>query len=160
MMRRAVLTALIASFATLLSVDVPACGESLFRVGKGLTYRDYTAPFPGNILIVANTGAELAMVERLAAAGHHVHVIAKPTAIAAQIQDERFDIVMAYYNQRQIVEAQLLDTSITYLPVARAGTQDEQLARRAYDRSLASDDSVKTFLKTIHRTLKDKDRHS
>jgi hypothetical protein len=58
MMRKAALTALIACSATFFSVDVLGCGESLFRVGKGLTYRDYTAPFPGNILIVANTEGE------------------------------------------------------------------------------------------------------
>lgn len=156
MMRRAVLTALIAFSATFFSVDVSACGESLFRVGKGLTYRDYTAPFPGNILIVADTDDELAMVERLTAAGHHVHVVSEPTAIANQLQREQFDIVMAYYAQREIVEPQLLDTSISYLPVAHAGTREEQLAESAYRRSLSSDDSVKTFLRTIHRTLKDR----
>lgn len=155
-MRKAALTALIACSATFLSVDALACGESLFRVGKGLTYRDYTAPFPGNILIVANTEGELAMVERLAAAGHHVHVISDPGQIADQLQDELFEIVMAYYSQREIVETQLRGSSITYLPVAHADTQEEQLAESVYRRSLTSDDSVKTFLKTIHRTLKDR----
>jgi len=156
MMRRAVLIVLIACSATFVSVEVLACGESLFRVGKGLTYRDYTAPFPGNILIVANTEGELAMVERLAAAGHHMHVVSEATEIAGQLEDEPFDIVMAYYTQRELVEAQLRDTSISYLPVAHADTQEEQLAEAAYSRSLSSDDSVKTFLRTIHRTLKDR----
>ena len=155
-MRKAALSALIACSATFLSVDALACGESLFRVGKGLTYRDYTAPFPGNILIVANTEGELVMVERLAAAGHHVHVISDPSEISDQLQDEQFEIVMAYYTQRDIVETELRDSSITYLPVAHAGTQEEQLAESAYRRSLSSDDSVKTFLKAIHRTLKDR----
>jgi hypothetical protein len=155
MMRRAALTALIACSATFLSLDSLACGESLFRVGKGLTYRDYTAPFPGNILIVANTEGEVALVERLAAAGHHVHVVSDPAEIGDQLQDEQFEIVMAYYTQREIVETQLRDSSITYLPVAHAGTPEEELAESEYRRSLSSDDSVKTFLKTIHRTLKD-----
>lgn len=157
-MRKAALTVLIACSATFLSVDAPACGESLFRVGKGLTYRDYTAPFPGNILIVAKTGAELAMVERLAAAGHHVHVVADAEEIADQLRGEQFEIVLAYYTQRAIVETQLRGSSVTYLPVAHAGTTEEELAESEYRRSLSSDDSVKTFLKTIHRTLKD--RHS
>lgn len=155
-MRKAALTALIACSATFLSVDALACGESLFRVGKGLTYRDYTAPFPGNILIVANTEGELAMVERLAAAGHHVHVVSEPGEISDQLRDEEFDIVMAYYTQRDVVETQLRGSSIAYLPVAHAGTQEEQLVESAYRRSLSSDDSVKTFLKAIHRTLKDR----
>lgn len=156
-MRRAALTALIACSATLGSADVLACGESLFRVGKGLTYRDYTAPFPGNILIVANTEGELAMVERLAAAGHHVHVVSDPDGISDQLPDEQFEIVMAYYTQREIVETQLRGSSVTYLPVAHAGTPEEESAESEYRRSLSSDDSVKTFLKTIHRTLKDRE---
>jgi NAD(P)-dependent dehydrogenase (short-subunit alcohol dehydrogenase family) len=96
------------------------------------------------------------MVERLAAAGHHVHVISDPSEISDQLGDEQFEIVMAYYAQRAIVETQLRDTSIIYLPVAHADTEEEQLAESAYRRSLSSDDSVKTFLKTIHRTLKDR----
>jgi hypothetical protein len=156
MIRRAALTALITCSAAFLSADVLACGESLFRVGKGLTYRDYTAPFPGNILIVANTEGEFAMAERIAAAGHHVHVISDPGEISDQLQDEQFEVVMAYYTQRKIVETQLRDTSITYLPVAHAGTPEEELAESAYRSSLSSDDSVKTFLKTIHRALKDR----
>lgn len=155
-MRKAALTALIACSATFVSVEVLACGESLFRVGKGLTYRDYTAPFPGNILIVASTEGELAMVERLAAAGHHIHVVSDPSEISDQLLGEQFEIVMAYYTQREIVEAQLQESSITYLPVAHAGTHEEDLAESTYRRSLSSDDSVKTFLKTIHRTLKDR----
>ena len=155
-MRKAAMTALIACSATLLSLDALACGESLFRVGKGLTYRDYTAPFPGNILIVAKTEGELAMVERLAAAGHHVHVVSEPGEISAQLRDEEFDIVMAYYTQRDIVQTQLRGSSITYLPVAHAGTQEEQMVESAYRRYLSSDDSVKSFLWAIHRTLKDR----
>lgn len=149
------MTALIACAVPLLSADALACGESLFRVGTGLTYREYTAPFPGNILVVANTEGELAMVDRLVAAGHRMVVVPDPAEIASRLENGHYDIVMALYSQADIVEPQLASSSASYLPVAREGTEEESLARSTYERSLSSDDNVKTILKTIHRTLKD-----
>jgi len=154
-MRKATLTTLIACSVTLLSVDAMACGESLFRVGKGLTYREYTAPFPGNILIVANTEGELALADRLIAAGHRVDIVSDPAEIAARLENGHYDIVMSLYSQAKVVETQMASGSASYLPVAREGTAEEQLVESTYKRSLSTDDSVKTFLKTIHRTLKD-----
>jgi hypothetical protein len=156
-MRNKALITLIACVVTLLSVDVMACGESLFRVGKGLTYREYTAPFPGNILVVAKTEGELAMVDRLIAAGHRVDVVSDPADISERLENGHYDIVMSRYSQAAIVETQVADNSVSYLPVAEQGTEEKRLAEAAYKRSLSTDDSLKTFLKTIHRTLKDKE---
>ena len=63
---------------------------------------------------------------------------------------------MSLYSQVEIVETQLADNSASYLPVAQEGTEEPRLVEANYKRSLSTDDSVKTFLKTIHRTLKDK----
>lgn len=35
-----------------------ACGESLFHVGKGVAFRQYKAPLPGNIIAIARTDAQ------------------------------------------------------------------------------------------------------
>jgi len=131
-----------------------ACGESLFRVGKGVEFRQYTAPLPGSILAVANTEAELMMIERLAAAGHDVHVVADPSEIRAELGEHDFDVVLAYFSQREAVTAQTTGSDATFIPVAARDTDEEREARSLFERSLSSDDSVKTFLKTIHRTLK------
>lgn len=139
---------------TLLAGTALACGESLFRVGKSVAFRQYTAPLPGSIIAVANTEAELMMVEQLVAAGHDVHIVAEPGDIAHEMQEHSFDIVLAYFHQREIVAAQTKLATIAYIPVAMNGTDEEGLARQMFDRSLSSDDSVKKFLKTIHRTLK------
>jgi len=136
------------------SASAFACGESLFRVGKGVPYRQYTAPLPGHIIAVANTDAELAMTERLAAAGHHVHVVSTPGEATAALAERPFDIVLAYYSQRDQIAAQAAAAAVTYIPVAIGGTEEVPKAAAAYDYSLASDDNVKTFLKTIHRSLK------
>lgn len=139
----------------LVSVDAFACGESLFRVGKGVNYRNYFAPVPGRIIAVASTEGELAMVERLAAAGHDIHVVSNPGEISQTLATEHeFDLVLALYSQRDTVEKELSGFSATYLPVARGGSDEVAQARASYAYALETDDSVKQFLKTIHRTLK------
>ena len=154
MRKAATIATLTACAATLISGNVFACGESLFRVGKGVIFREYTAPLPGNILVVAKTEAELALVERLAAAGHDIHVVSDPSEIRDELQEHEFDIVLAYFSEREIVEAQTASSLATFLPVTMDGTIEESQAEQMFERSLSNEDSVKKFLKTIHRTLK------
>ncbi len=135
------------------STSVYACGESLFRVGKGVSYREYTAPLPGTILVVAKTESELALVERLAAAGHAIYVVSDPSEIGEEIRSHQIDIVLAHFHQRDAVEANDL-TSATFIPVAQIGTDEVTQAGELYERSLTNEDTVLKFLKTIHKTLK------
>ena len=152
--RKVLATVTICLFAILVS-NTYACGESLFRVGKGVSFREYSAPLPGSILVVANTEAEMAMVDRLAAAGHDIHVVSDPSEIGAELQNHDVDIVLAYYSQREFVEAQMSKTlTATFIPVAQDGTQEVSQADALYQQSLTNDDSVLEYLKTIHRTLR------
>jgi hypothetical protein len=140
---------------TLLAGNAFACGESLFRVGKGVAFREYSAPLPGSILVVANTAVELALVARLAAAGHDIHVVSDPSEIGEELQNHEIDVVLAYYSARDVVEAEMSSmASVTYIPVAMSGTLETSEANEHYQRSLSSEDSVLKYLKTIHRTLK------
>jgi len=149
------LTTLAACMLALLAGNAFACGESLFRVGKGVAFREYTAPLPGSILVVANTEAELALVERLAAAGHDIHVVSDPSEIGEELQNHEIDVVLAYYSARDVVEDEMSSmASATYIPVAMNGTPETSEASEHYQQSLSSEDSVLKYLKTIHRTLK------
>jgi len=149
------LTTLAGCFLTLLAGNAFACGESLFRVGKGVAFREYSAPLPGSILVVASTETELALVERLAAAGHDIHVVSDPSEISEELQNHKIDIVLAYYSAREVVEDEMSSmASATYIPVAMGGTLEISEASELYERSLSNEDSVLKYLKTIHRTLK------
>ena len=155
MKKTTTLTALAGCILTLLAGNSFACGESLFRVGKGVAFREYSAPLPGSILVVANTDAELALVERLAAAGHDIHVVSDSSEIGEELQEHDIDIVLAYYSEREVVEDQMSSmASVAYIPVAMDGTGETSEASELYQRSLTNDDSVQKYLKTIHRTLK------
>ena len=155
MINRKVLATVTICVFTILVSNTYACGESLFRVGKGVTFREYSAPLPGSILVVANTEAEMVLVERLAAAGHDIHVVSDPSEIGAELQNHDVDIVLAYYSQREFVEAQMSDSlSVTFIPVAQDGTQEVSQADASYQQSLTNEDSVLIYLKTIHKTLR------
>ncbi len=149
------LTTLAGCILALLAGNAFACGESLFRVGKGVAFREYTAPLPGSILVVANTEAELALVEQLAAAGHDIHVVSDPSEIGEELQNHDIDVVLAYYSAREEVEDEMSSmTSVAYIPVAMHGTEEISDAGQLYQRSLSNEDSILKYLKTIHRTLK------
>jgi len=154
MLHKKTLAAAAGFIVILLAGTVNACGESLFRVGKGVAFREYTAPLPGSILVVANTEAELAMVERLAAAGHDIHIVSDPSEIAEELKTHQIDIVLAYFSQRDDVEPQMSTAAATYIPVAMDGTLEVDQAGELYQRSLTNEDSVLKFLKTIHKELK------
>ena len=155
MKKNTTLATFAACILTLLAGNAFACGESLFRVGKGVAFREYTAPLPGSILVVANTEAELVLVERLAAAGHDIHVVSDPSEIGEELQNHDIDVVLAYYSEREVVEGEMLSaTNATYIPVAMDGTAEISEANGQYQQSLSNEDSVLKYLKTIHRTLK------
>ena len=132
-----------------------ACGESLYRVGRGVLYREYTAPLPGRILIVAGTDGERAMAEQIAAAGHDVHVVESPIKIAEELDraDHEFDLVLAYFSQQDEVESQTTAKSIGFLPVVK-GDAEASAAKLRYPLFVADDASVKRFLRVIHSSLR------
>jgi len=156
-------TALIltAALATISASTALACGESLFRVGRGVEFREYSAPLPGRIIVVVRTDAERAMAERLAAAGHDIHPVSDPENISTEIagSDHEFDLVIAWLSQRDIVEAATASTRIGFLPVALEG-EEESRAKDQYEHYLQNDGSVRKFLRSIHAVLRDRTRSS
>lgn len=141
-----------AALASLVSLNAQACGESLFRVGKGVAYRAQTAPLPGNVLVVSpDTG----LADRLAAAGHHITVVSEADQIAQELRTGKFDVVLASFNDREIVATQMaaVPSTATYVPVTTERDQKAEAAH-SYKRYLSDDDNFTQFLRVIHRTLK------
>ena len=156
-MRKAT-TALVASaFAalTLVSFEAAACGESLFRVGKGMSYRVPTAPLPGNVIVVTETEAHRQFAERLAEAGHTVRTVGSAAQLAAMLEQDEADVVIARFSDRDVVAGQFTsaDTDAQYLPVTVEDSEAD-LAKGLYRRALAESDSFNDFMKEIHRVLK------
>ena len=157
-MRKSIVVAVLAA-STLLVVSefTFACGESMFRVGKGVHYRAFSAPIPGSVLVYARTDSERVVAENLRQAGHQVLVIDNDAELETQMQNQEFDVVVAPYSKRVVVEAQSaqIASQPDWLPVVEKGSPDQRLARTDFDRVVTTDDDVRKYLKAIHKSLKD-----
>jgi hypothetical protein len=151
----AVTVGAVASVTFFASFDANACGESLFRVGRGVAYRAQTAPLPGNVLVVAPSAQSKELAERLSAAGHKVRVVDSPEQVAQEIRSGKYDVVLASYNDRGLIETDSAGVAKApaYIPVTTQDSQKE-LAAKAYPRYLSVDDDFVQYLRVIHRTLK------
>jgi hypothetical protein len=145
-----------AALAVVIASPASACGESLFRVGKGVSYREYQAPLPGNILMVASTRNERLVAEWLSHTGHNVQVVDDATKLSGFLKLGRFDVVLAAFKDRGAVEAQgaTLGAKAKYLPIAAETAEDEAAARAQYKQALTTDSTPRDLLKAIHKTLK------
>ena len=148
-------TALIAGSAFAPSIAV-ACGDSLYRVGKGVSYRVYTAPLPGSVLVYGHGEGAEQLAQQLALSGHGVRLVSNNEELQAEIGSGAYDVVIAAYSEKAAV---LPGTSAaadapTFLPVALTKDEEEQ-ARTEHERvMLAEKDEIKHYLKAIHQTLK------
>ncbi len=142
---------LIAAAMTLVSAEALACGESLFRVGKGVAYRAYSAPLPANVLVYVETEEQRELATRLASAGHAVRTVANADALFAELSQADVDVVIAPPSQREIVASA---SKASFLPLVTAGSEEERTARGTFPNSIVTDQSLKEQLRAIHRSLK------
>ena len=145
--------------SAVISFNALACGDSLYRVGKGISYRVYTAPLPGSVLVYGQSESAQQLAEALAKSGHGVRFVSNEQELESELQSGGYDVVIASYSEREAVEAtksRATASETTYLPVA-LDSQEESLARVDYDRVMvAEQDEIKHYLKAIHKTLKSK----
>jgi FlaA1/EpsC-like NDP-sugar epimerase len=148
---------LISALATaLITGNAFACGDSLYRVGKGVSYRVYTAPLPGSVLVYgAGEGAET-LAKELARSGHGVRLVSNNDDLQSELGSGAYDVVIAAYSEQSAVMARTHSAagSPTFLPVALTEDEGKQ-ARTEHERvMLAEQDEIKHYLKAIHQTLK------
>lgn len=150
---------LIVSLVTVFSVDLIACGDSLHRVGKGVSYRVYTAPLPGSVLVFGQTDGAKQLADALAEAGHGVQLVESKEELELEMEKGGYDVVIAAYSEHEAVESSVgkaTSVAATFLPVA-LNDEEEELAKQSYDKVMMADkDEIKHYLKAIHKTLKSK----
>lgn len=134
--------------------DVLACGESLYRVGKGIEYREYTAPLPGNVLIFGAAGDSAGLAEELQRAGHHVDVASSPSELVSLADRGDYQVVIGPYSAYEDFEAMSVLTDAEYLPVAISGVNEKQAKQEFDDVMVPSKHEIRHYLKAIHKALK------
>jgi len=146
---------LIALAATLIGGNAYACGDSLYRVGKGVSYRVYTAPLPGSVLVYGEGEGAEQLAQELARSGHGVRLVSNNEELQAELGTGAYDVVIAAYSDHSAIESTALEAgATTFLPVALDSDEEAQ-ARQDYERvMLAEKDNIKHYLKAIHQTLK------
>lgn len=156
MKRYFVLSSLLIGFAV--SCDALACGDSLYRVGKGVSYRVYTAPLPGSVLVYAQSEGARQLAEALAQSGHAVHLVDNEADLSTELGTGAYDVVIAPYSEHDQVESSNVQGAVktAYLPVALSA-DEEKIAGKNYSSVMVADkDDIKNYLRAIHKTLKGK----
>ena len=150
-------TAVLALLATLLiGGNAYACGDSLYRVGKGVSYRVYTAPLPGSVLVYGEGESAELLAKELARSGHGVRLVLTDEQLQAELDSGTYDVVIAAYSHKSAVSQDLVTTTDapTFLPVALTKDEAKQAAEEYERVMLAERDEIKHYLKAIHQTLK------
>jgi hypothetical protein len=146
---------IITLIASLFTLNVVACGDSLYRVGKGVSYRIYTAPLPGSVLVYGQSEGAKQLAEALAQSGHGVRLVDNELDLNAELQSGDYDVVIAPYSEHSAVESSN-DMETAYLPVALS-SDEAKVAHQSYSKVMVADkDEIKHYLKAIHKTLKTK----
>lgn len=139
------------------SLEAVACGDSLYRVGTGVSYRVYTAPLPGSVLVYGQSEGAKQLAEALAQSGHGVRLVDNAAELTSELSSGDYDVVIAPYSDHGTVEASSAGESATaYLPVA-LNRDEAKTANQSYAKVMVADqDEIKHYLKAIHKTLKEK----
>ena len=141
-----------------LGANAWACGDSLYRVGKGVAYRVYTAPLPGNVLVYGSSEAAEELAKALSESGHNVDVVHTELELSLEMGNGGYDVVIGSYSDHDAIESMVSTTvsKATFLPVVDSETE-EKAVKQSYDRVMvANRDEIKHYLKAIHKTLKSK----
>jgi len=131
-----------------------ACGESLYRVGKGIEYREYTAPLPGNVLIYGAAGDADELAEELQKAGHRVSVAHSPSELVSLADRGDYQVVIGPYSDYQDFATMSVLTEAEYLPIAISGVNEKQAKQEFDDVLVPSKHEIRHYLKAIHKALK------
>ena len=155
-----ILAILVLTAAAAAPGNAAACGESVFRIGKGVNYRAYSAPIPARVLVYAHSDADREVAWQLRGAGHNVLVVESDAALAVHLDEHPFDVLIAPALKRAAVESgsTALPTRPDWLPVFEDGAGDPEAVRADYGRGLSSDDDVRKYLKAIHKSIREKGR--
>ena len=139
-------------------VNAWACGDSLYRVGKGVAYRVYTAPLPGNVLVYGSSEAAEKLAKALKESGHNVDVVHTEVELSTEMGNGGYDVVIGSIEDHDAIESMVSSnvSNATFLPVV-GSADEEKLVKKSYDNVMvANRDEIKHYLKAIHKTLKSK----
>lgn len=145
---------LVCTLALAISAESLACGESLYRVGKGVAYREYTAPLPGNLLVYSPTGNIESLADELGRAGHTVAIAKTVSDLVLLAERNEYQVVIGPYHQYEDFDSISVLSEATYLPIAVEGIDEDEAKTKFEYVMVPSKHEIKHYLKAIHKVLK------
>ncbi len=143
----------------MLSCGAMACSDTLYRVGKDVSYRVYTAPLPGSVLVYGHSDGAKQLADALAQSGHGVRFVEDETQLTSELATRNYDVVIAPLSDRSAVEASTSasgNDKTVYLPIA-LNRDEAETAGQSYAKVMVADQhEIKHYLKAIHKALKAK----
>ena len=110
MYRRAIAVMLVAS-AIAGPIDLAACGDKFFRVGRSQRLQRYAPIHPASILIYTPAKASRKGIsefeEALKRAGHRTQTVSHGTAIQLPVATGQFDLVIAAYADAERIRGEI-----------------------------------------------------
>lgn len=137
-----------------------ACGEGLYTMGEGSRHRGYLAPRPATVLIYNDQGtvpeATKAVYRGLVHAGHKVEVARNAGQLSTALRDRRYDVVIADYDQIDVVDLQVdLVSKTSLLPIVTNEQRGTDSWKERFRFSLTQGASLGQYLKLIDRLVRD-----
>lgn len=150
---------LLSAMILILPLQALACGDSMYRVGKGVSYRVYTAPLPGSVLVYGESEGARQLAEALAQSGHGVRLVSSGSDLTSELSSGDYDVVIAPYSEHNTVSASASaagNAEAIFLPVVSDRAEAKSIKGDYSNVMVADRDEIKHYLKAIHKTLKAK----
>ncbi len=153
------LPSLLVALAAWVSLPAGACGEGIYVMSESSRHQGYLAPRLATVLVyndqAAVPEATKAVYRGLVHAGHTLEVARNPAQLAIALQQRRYDVVIASYDQIDVVAEQVApSTEVALLPVLTATQRGANGWRQRFRFSLAQDASLGQYLKRIYQLVK------
>lgn len=138
-----------------------ACGEGIYTMHQGSRHQGYLAPNLATVLVYNNQetvpAATKAVYRGLMRAGHTVEVARTPEQLANALRGRRYDVVIADFDQIEVVGKHVNPASKTeLLPIATHGQRSTNDWRGRFRFLLEDRAGLSQYLKLINQLVKDK----
>jgi hypothetical protein len=138
-----------------------ACGEGMYAMGEGARHRGYLAPRKATVLIYNDQGtvpeATKAVYRGLVHAGHKVEVARNAGQLSTALRDRRYDVVIAEYDQIDVIDLQVnLVSKTSLLPIVPDKQRSSDGWKQRFRFSLTQGASLGQYLKLIDKVVKDR----
>lgn len=158
---RVLLLGALLSVASLAPQPGFACGEGIYTMGEGARHRGYLAPRQATVLIYNDQGtvpeATKAVYRGLVHAGHKVEVARNAGQLSTALRDRRYDVVIADYDQIDVVDLQVdLVSKTSLLPIVTNEQRGTDSWKERFRFSLTQGASLGQYLKLIDKLVKDR----